>query len=85
MFVLHGEDGSAYIQTSDRDKSLWIKDIPVKQYDYYFDKTGGWIDPSESNEIQGFFLFEVPSDLTPEKAYLGATFSSKANATWKLG
>jgi hypothetical protein len=85
MFVLQGEDGSAYIQTSDRDHSLWIKDIDVKQYDFYFDKTAGWIDPSESNKVEGFFLFEVPAGLTPDKAYLGATFSSKAAAVWKLG
>lgn len=85
MFVLHGEDGSAYIQTSDRDHSLWVKDIDVKQYDFSFDKTGGWIDPSESNKVEGFLLFEVPTDLTPGKAYLEATFSSKAAAVWKLG
>jgi hypothetical protein len=85
MFVLRGEDGSAYIQTSDRDHSLWIKGIDVKQYDFYYDNTAGWIDPAESNKLEGFFLFEVPSDITPGKAYLEATFSSNASAVWKLG
>ena len=84
MFVLHG-DGGSYVQTSDRDNSLWIKGIDVKQYDFYFDTTAGWIDPGESNKVEGFLLYEVPASLTPENAYLEATFSSKAAAVWKLG
>jgi len=84
MFVLHGDDGSAYTQTSDRDHSLWIRDIDVKQYDYYYDITAGWIDPAESNKVEGFLLYEVPENLTPDHAYLAATFSSKAAAVWKL-
>jgi hypothetical protein len=84
MFILHG-DGGSYVQTTDRDNSLWIKGIDVKQYDFYFNTTGGWIDPGESNKIEGFLLFEVPASLTPKNAYLEATFSSKAAAVWKLG
>lgn len=84
MFVLHG-DGGSYVQTTDRDNSLWIKGIDVKQYDFYFDYTGGWIDPSESNKVEGFLLYEVPATLAPENAYLETTFSSKAAAVWKLG
>jgi len=85
LFVLHGDDGSAYIETSDRDHSLWIKGIDVKQYDYYYDDKGGWIDPGESNQVNSFLIFEVPESLTPDHAYLGATFSSKAAAVWRLG
>jgi hypothetical protein len=84
MFVLHG-DGGSYVQTTDRDNSLWIKGIDVKQYDFYFNTTAGWIDPGESNKVDGFLLYEVPASLTPEHAYLQATFSSKAAAVWKLG
>jgi hypothetical protein len=84
MFVLRG-DGGSYVQTTDRDNSLWIKGIDVKQYDFYYDLTAGWIDPGESNKVESFLLYEVPASLTPDHAYLQATFSSKANATWKLG
>jgi hypothetical protein len=84
MFVLHGDNGS-YVQTTDRDNSLWIKGFDVKQYDFYFDNTGGWIDPGDSNKVDGFLLFEVPASLRPDHAYLEATFSSKAAAVWKLG
>ncbi|MDD1663190.1 MAG: DUF4352 domain-containing protein [Methanomicrobiales archaeon] len=84
MFVLHG-DGGSYVQTTDRDNSLSIKGIDVKQYDFYFDTTAGWIDPGDSNKVEGFLLYEVPASLAPEHAYLEATFSSKAAAVWKLG
>ena len=84
MFVFHG-DGNSYIQTIDRDTSLWIKGIDVKQYDFYYDEKGGYIDPSESNKVEGFLLYEVPATLDPAHAYLEATFSSKAAAVWKLG
>jgi hypothetical protein len=84
MFILHGDEIS-YVQTTDRDNSLWIKGIDVKQYDFYFDTTAGWIDPGESNRVEGFLLYEVPATLTPEHAYLEVTFSSKAAAVWKLG
>ena len=62
MFVLHG-DGGSYVQTTDRDNSLWIKGIDVKQYDFYFDTTAGWIDPGDSNKVEGFLLYEVPASL----------------------
>jgi hypothetical protein len=84
LFVLHG-DGNSYVQTSDRDHSLWIKGMDVKQYDFYYDTTAGWIDPGESNKVAGFLLYEVPATLTPDHAYLGCTFSFGAAAVWKLG
>jgi hypothetical protein len=84
MFVLK-ENGDSYVQTTDRDTSLRIKGIDVKQYDFYYDEKGGWIDPGDSNTVDGFLLYEVPATLAPEHAYLEATFSSKAAAVWKLG
>jgi hypothetical protein len=84
MFVLHG-DGNSYVQTSDRDHSLWITGIDVKQYDFFYEDTAGWIDPGESNKVEGFLLYEVPASLTLDNAYLEATFSSKAAAIWELG
>jgi hypothetical protein len=84
MFVLHA-GGTSYLETTDRDNSLRIKDIDVKQYEYFFERTAGWIDPAESNQVEGFLLYEVPEDVTPEKAYLGAIFSSQSEAVWKLG
>lgn len=84
MFVLHGGD-TTYVQNVDRDHSLWIKGIGVRQYDFFYDTTAGWIDPGESNEVEGFLLFEVPATLEPGDAYLEVTFSSKAAAVWKLG
>ncbi len=40
MFVLHG-DGGSYVQTTDRDNSLWIKGIDVKQYRFLLQQHGG--------------------------------------------
>jgi hypothetical protein len=84
MFVLHA-DGNTYVETTDRDNSLWIKGIDVKQYEYSFEDKAGWIDPAESNKVEGFLLYEVPKSVTPDRAYLEVTFSSKADAVWKLG
>jgi hypothetical protein len=84
MFVLHGE-GNSYVQNVERDHSLWIRGIDVKQYDSYYDDRAGWIDPGESNGVEGFLLYEVPASLTPGNTYLQVTFSSQAAAVWKLG
>jgi hypothetical protein len=83
-FVLRS-NGGAYIETTDRDNSLWVKDINVKQYQYYYEDTGGWIDPGESNKIEGFVLYEVPTDVTPQNSYISVIFTGKADAVWKLG
>jgi len=82
-FVLRS-NGAAYIETTDRDNSLWVKDISVKQYQFYYDDTGGWIDPGESNKIEGFILYEVPTDVTPQNSYISVIFTGKADAVWKL-
>ncbi|MDD1661337.1 MAG: hypothetical protein LUQ49_02605 [Methanomicrobiales archaeon] len=84
LFVLHS-GGNTYVETTDRDNSLRIRDLPVMQYEYFFERTAGWIDPAESNKVEGFLLFEVPESITPENSYLEATFSSQAGAVWKLG
>jgi hypothetical protein len=84
LFVLRS-DGNSYVETTDRDNSLWIKGIDVKQYEYYFEDTAGWIDPAESNKVEGFILYEVPESVTPENSYIEVVFSSKAAAVWKLG
>ena len=78
-------DGNSYVETTDRDNSLWIKGIDVKQYEYYFEDTAGWIDPGESNRIEGFLIYEVPESVEPANSYIDVIFSSKANATWRLG
>ena len=84
MFILSG-DGNTYSEYTERDNSLSIKGFDVKQFDYYYNDTGGWIDPGESNKIEGFLLYEVPASLTPDHAYLDVTFTSQAAAVWKLG
>jgi hypothetical protein len=78
-------NGNSYVETTDRDNSLWIKGIDVKQYEYYFEATGGWIDPGESNKVEGFMIYEVPLSVTPQNSYLDVIFSGKAASTWKLG
>ena len=83
-FVLRSS-GNSYIETTDRDNSLWVKGIDVKQYEYYYEDAGGWIDPGESNKIEGFFLYEVPVDVTPQNSHISVIFTGKADAVWKLG
>ena len=83
-FVLRS-NGNSYVETTDRDNSLWIKGIDVKQYEYYFEDTAGWIDPGESNKVEGFMIYEVPESVTPQNSYVDVIFSSKAAAVWKLG
>jgi hypothetical protein len=78
-------NGNSYVETTDRDNSLWIKGIDVKQYEYYFEDTAGWIDPGESNKVEGFMIYEVPEMVTPQNSYVDVIFSSKAAAVWKLG
>jgi len=57
----------------------------VKQYAYSFEDTGGWIDPGESNRIEGFLIYEVPESVEPANPVIDVVFSSQADAVWKLG
>jgi hypothetical protein len=84
QFVLHS-GGNSYIETTERNNSLWIKGINVRQYEYSFVETEGWIIPSESNKVEGFILYEVPRSITPENSYVQVIFSSKAATVWRLG
>ena len=83
-FVLRS-GGNSYIETTDRDSNLWIKGFDVKQYEYYFEDKAGWIDPAESNKVEGFILYEVPESVIPENSYVDVIFSSRAAAVWRLG
>jgi hypothetical protein len=84
QFVLRS-GGNSYIETTDRDNSLWIRGINVRQYEYSFVETEGWIIPAESNRVEGFILYEVPTSVTPENSSIEVIFSSKAAAVWRLG
>lgn len=84
QFVLKS-GGNSYIETTERNNSLWIRGINVRQYEYSFVDTEGWIIPSEGNKVEGFILYEVPRSVTPENSYLQIAFSGKASAVWRLG
>jgi hypothetical protein len=84
LFVLNS-GGNTYIETTDRDNSIPIREFHVKQYEFYYEERAGWIDPGESNRIEGFILYEVPVSVTKANSFIEVILSSKANATWKLG
>lgn len=83
-FAVHA-DGAMYRYYAERDPSLPIKGIDVKEWMNPLDYQGGWIYPGDSNKVEGFVIYEVPADLALERAYVDGVFSSQGRAVWKLG
>ena len=83
-FAVHA-DGAMYRYYAERDPSLPIKGIDVKEWMNPRDWQGGWIYPGDSNRVDGFLIHEVPADLSLDHAYVEGVFSSQGRAVWKLG
>jgi hypothetical protein len=57
----------------------------VEDYGYSHGQKLGYINPGESNAVDGYVIYEVPASLKPENAYLSIVMPQSDTAIWKLG
>jgi hypothetical protein len=57
----------------------------VEDFGYSHGNELAYLTPGESNAIDGYIIFEVPSSLTPDKTYVQVALSPQNLAIWKLG
>jgi len=57
----------------------------VEDFGYSHGTELAYLTPGESNAIDGYIIFKVPSALTPDKAYVQVVLNSQNVAIWRLG
>jgi hypothetical protein len=57
----------------------------IEDFGYSHGMKLGYINPGESNTVDGYIIYEVPASLTPENSYLSIVMPQTDIAIWKLG
>ncbi|MDO9325722.1 MAG: zinc ribbon domain-containing protein [Methanoregula sp.] len=57
----------------------------VEDYGYSHGTQYAFLYPGKSNAIDGYVIFQVPTSLTPDKAYAQIEFNGNEAGVWKLG
>ena len=57
----------------------------VEDYGYSHGTQYAYLYPGKSNAIDGYLIFQVPTSLTPEKAYAEIEFNGNEAGVWNLG
>jgi len=85
QFVLSG-NGRMYNYTSVRNSDVVIDQVSGTQYDYQIGRGGevGYIQPGESNRAEGYLIYEVPAELTPQDTYVLVNLDYQNQAVWRL-
>ena len=86
QFVVYS-DGKIYNYSSVHSSDVVIDQVSGKQYDYLFgqDRSVGYIQPGESNQAEGYLIYEIPVSFSPEKTYVMSNLDYQNTAIWKLG
>jgi len=66
-------------------KKLFDNSEYVEDFGFSHGLMLGYVNPGESNAVDGYIIYEVPEDLTPEKAYVRIASPGTDAAIWKLG
>lgn len=57
----------------------------VEDYGYSHGTQLAYLYPGKSNAIDGYLIYQVPTSLTPDKAYAEVEFNGNDVGVWKLG
>jgi hypothetical protein len=57
----------------------------VEDYGYSHGQKLAYINPGESNAVEGYIIYEVPASTTLEKTYVTMVLPDKSEAVWVLG
>ena len=75
------------------DTYQWIREVGVNERDYAYLRdswflssghAGGFLWPGEGSAIDGYLIYEVPRDLTPENTTVNIWFNNQSSASWVL-
>jgi len=56
----------------------------VEDFGYSHGTTADYLYPGESNSLDGYIIYVVPTSLTPEKTYVVIPFNGQDTGVWKL-
>ena len=79
-------DGRMYSYSSVHSSDVTVDTIPGTQYDYQIGRGGevGYVQPGESNAAEGYLIYEIPAQFSPEKTYVVSNLDYQTQAVWKL-
>jgi hypothetical protein len=79
-------NGKTYPYSSVRGSDVTVSTVRVPQYDYQIGRGGvaGSIAPGQSNAVDGFLIYEVPSSIDLTKAALVIALDPEHQSAWKL-
>jgi len=79
-------DGKDYAYRSLSGSDVTVGGVRGTQYDYLIGKGGvsGYIQPGESNAVDGFLIYEVPASIDLTRAYMVITLDSQHTSAWQL-
>lgn len=86
QFVVSSE-GKMYNYSSLHGSDVIVDKITGTQYDYQVGRGGtvGYIQPGESNKADGYLIFEIPAQFSPNTTYVVSNLDYQNQAVWKLG
>jgi len=86
QFVV-SSNGNMYNFSSVHSSDVIIDTVTGTQYDYQIGRGGvvGYVQPGESNKVEGYLIYEVPASFSPGNTYVVSNLDYKTRAVWKLG
>ncbi|MDD1701197.1 MAG: DUF4352 domain-containing protein [Methanoregula sp.] len=80
-------NGTVYNYSSVESSDVTIDKVTGIQYDYQIGRggTGGYIQPGESNTADGYLIYEIPAQFSPDTTYVVSNLDYQNKAVWKLG
>jgi hypothetical protein len=87
QFVVYSK-GKMYNYTPVHSSDVIIDKVSGKQYDYQTgqqDGNVGYIQPGESNQAEGYLIYEIPAPFSPGTTYVVSNLDYQNKAEWVLG
>lgn len=80
-------NGKMYNYSSVHSSDVIIDTISGTQYDYQIGRGGvvGYVQPGDSNAAEGYLIYEIPAQFSPDTTYVVSNLDFKNQAAWKLG
>jgi hypothetical protein len=80
-------NGKAYNYSSVHSSDVIIDTVSGTQYDYQIGRGGtvGYVQRGESNAADGYLIYEIPAQFSPNATYVVSNLDNHNQVAWKLG
>jgi len=80
-------NGVAYNQSSVPASDVTINQVSGSQYSDLIGPAGtvGVVQPGQSNELDGYLIYEIPGSFSPDTTYVACNLDFVNQSVWKLG